>query len=146
MSTEYERCSKNELLTRIFTFFGLSNINVFNNLQHRFITNIGQMTEDVIFWISYYYCFNTYSGSLVLPKYFQIKTIWTALVVLLSHLKRCPMHQKVSGSIPGQDTYVGCGFPHSLGCVWEATDQCFSLTLMFLSLLFSLLSPLSKNK
>ena len=32
------------------------------------------------------------------------------------------------------------------GCVWEANDWCISRTLMFLSLSFSLLFPLSKNK
>ena len=33
-----------------------------------------------------------------------------------------------------------------VGGMWEATDQCFSLTSMFLSLSFSLPAPLSKNK
>ena len=40
-----------------------------------------------------------------------------------------PANQKVTGSIPGQGTCRGCRFgPHS-GCVQEATDQCFSLSL-----------------
>ena len=52
--------------------------------------------------------------------------------------------KKVVGSIPGQGTYLGCGFyPHS-GHVWETTNLCFSLTSMFLSLSLSLLSPLPK--
>ena len=42
-----------------------------------------------------------------------------------------------SGHIPG--------LPAS-GHIQEATDQCFSLTLMFLSLSLSPSSPLSKNK
>ena len=42
-------------------------------------------------------------------------------------------HQKVGGSIPGQGIYLGCRFNHQLGITQEATNQCFSLTSMFLS-------------
>ena len=42
-------------------------------------------------------------------------------------------------------TCLGCGFGPQLGCKWEAADWCFFLTSMFLSLLFSLLSLLSKK-
>ena len=52
----------------------------------------------------------------------------------------------VTGSILVWDICLGCGFGPWLGCVQEATDRCFSLTLMFLPLSFSLPSPLSKNK
>ena len=61
-----------------------------------------------------------------------------------------PANWKVMGSIPGQGTCLCCGFgPWSrfspqLGHMQGATDWCFSLTLMFLSLIFSLPSPLSR--
>ena len=45
---------------------------------------------------------------------------------------------KVEGSIPGEGTSLGCRFGPWSGRVWEATDRCFSLALMCLSLLFSL--------
>ena len=57
-----------------------------------------------------------------------------------------PANQHVASSIPSQGTCLGCGFGPRLGRVWNATDQCFSLTSMFLSLSFFLLSPLSKIK
>ena len=46
--------------------------------------------------------------------------------------------EKVEGSIPGQGTYLGCSFDPQLGLEQEATDPCFSLTSMFLSLPSSL--------
>ena len=42
--------------------------------------------------------------------------------------------QKVASSIPSQGTCLGFRFGPQLGRVQEATDQCFSLTLMLLSL------------
>ena len=52
-----------------------------------------------------------------------------APVGLLSWLEHHPVHQRVAGLIPGQDTYLGCRFnPHS-GCILEATNWCFSLSL-----------------
>ena len=59
----------------------------------------------------------------------------------VSWLEHCSIYQKVAGSIPGQGTYLGCEFDPWLGCLWEATDQCFSLTSMFLSLSLSPLLP-----
>ena len=54
----------------------------------------------------------------------------------LHWFEHSPIHQKVVGSIPGQGTYLGCGFhPHS-GHIQEATNQCFFLPL-FLSLSLS---------
>ena len=35
----------------------------------------------------------------------------------------CPVHQKVAGSIPGQDIYLLCGFDCPSGPIWEATDR-----------------------
>ena len=51
----------------------------------------------------------------------------------LSWLKHCPINWKVSGFIPGQGTCVGCGFSLRSGCIWEATDWCFSLPSKFCS-------------
>lgn len=45
------------------------------------------------------------------------------------------IHQKVSGSIPCQDKYLGCGFDPQSGSIQVATDRCFCLTLLSLSLL-----------
>ena len=42
--------------------------------------------------------------------------------------------QKIVGSIPGQGAYLGWGFEPQLGYIWQTTDRCFSLSLMFLSL------------
>ena len=35
----------------------------------------------------------------------------------------------VAGLIPDEDTCLGCGFNPRLGRIWEATNQCFSLSL-----------------
>ena len=39
------------------------------------------------------------------------------------------MHQKVTGSIPGQGIYLSCKFDPGSGHIWEATDRCFSLSI-----------------
>ena len=52
-----------------------------------------------------------------------------ALAGWLTWLECCPIHQKLGGSIPGQGTYLGCRFDSQLGCIWEATNWCFSLSL-----------------
>ena len=46
----------------------------------------------------------------------------------------CTIRKTVAGLIPRQGTYLGCRFNPQLGRIWEAINQCFSLTLMFLSL------------
>ena len=56
----------------------------------------------------------------------------------------CPA--KVTSSIPCQGTCLPCRFCPQSGHVREATNRCFSLTSVFLSLSFSLPFPLSKNK
>ena len=56
-----------------------------------------------------------------------------ALARWLSWLECCPIHQKVAGSIPGQGTRLGCGFNTQLAHIWEAINQCSSLTSTFLS-------------
>ena len=58
----------------------------------------------------------------------------------------CPTEQKVAGSIPGQGACLGCGFSPQSGRTQEASNRCFSLTSIFLSLFYFLPSPLSKNK
>lgn len=56
----------------------------------------------------------------------QNKTNVAWLVRQLSWLERHPKNQQVVGSIPRQDTHLGCGFDPPLGCAWEAT-ACASL-------------------
>ena len=41
-------------------------------------------------------------------------------------VEHCPGHQKVAGSLPGQDMYLGFRFDLRSGHIWEA---CFSLSL-----------------
>ena len=48
------------------------------------------------------------------------------------------MHLKVAGSVPGQGTYLGCRFHPWPRQVWEATNQSFFLTSVYLSLSLSL--------
>ena len=55
------------------------------------------------------------------------------------------MHRNVAGSIPREDTYLGCGRDPQLGSIQEATNQCFSLQLMFLSLFLLLQKQLKKK-
>ena len=51
---------------------------------------------------------------------------------------------KVTGSVPGQHTYLGCRFNTGTGCIKEATNRCFCLTSMFHSLSVPFFPPLSK--
>ena len=57
-----------------------------------------------------------------------------------------PTNWKIAGLIHGQGTGQGCRARSPVGGVQEAAAQCSSYTSMFLSLSFSLPSPLSKNK
>ena len=63
-----------------------------------------------------------------------IKDPW---LLWLSRFECPPINQKIIGSIPNQDTCLGCRFRPQSVCIWETTDQCFSLMLMFLSLCLS---------
>ena len=56
----------------------------------------------------------------------------------LSSLEQQPINEKVVGSMPGQGTHLGCRFSPRSGYIQEATDQCFSLMLMFSFLSHSL--------
>ena len=77
-------------------------------------------------------------------KWFVWKHRGRALTGVALLVGRWPTKQNVSCSIPGQGiTCLGCRFWSWLGCVWEATDWCFSLTSMFLSLSTSF--PLSRK-
>ena len=58
----------------------------------------------------------------------------------------CPSKQNLAGSIPGQGTCLGCRLGPQSERVWEATDKCFSLTSIFLSLSPSLPLSLLKTK
>ena len=53
------------------------------------------------------------------------------------------LHHKVMSLIPSQGRCLGCAFNLLLGSIREATNRCFSVTPMFLSLFSP--SPLSKN-
>ena len=68
------------------------------------------------------------------------------LPVWLSWSECHPVHGKVRSSIPSQERYLRCKFDSWSGCVWEATNWCFSLSPC-LSLSLSLSpSPHSLNK
>ena len=69
-----------------------------------------------------------------------------ALAEWLSWLEHHPVHQQFASLIPSQCAYLGCVFGPHLGNLWDAMDQCFSLTLMFLSLSLSLLLSLTSLK
>ena len=91
-----------------------------------------------LIWISLL----THSMHSVIP--FSLKSTispgWVAQLVGVSS-----GNQKVSGSVPGQGTYLGCRYHPPSKCVQslvqackEATNWCFSLALMFIYLLSSL--------
>ena len=73
-----------------------------------------------------------------------ITIVKTALTCVAQWVGRRPTTQRAAGSIPSQGAGLGCG----PGCTGlgggGATNQCFSLTSVFLSLSFSLPSPLYK--
>ena len=75
-----------------------------------------------------------------------IKRVARALAVWLSRFGYHPANWKVTGSIPGQGTCLGCRFSPRLGHMWKVIDWCFPITSTFLSLSFSLPSPISKIK
>ena len=77
---------------------------------------------------------NTYSCSVLVsaeyttvqmyPKHLKfllwmdIKTYFLALTSVAQWVEHCPTKQKVTGSIPGQGTRLGCGFSPQSGCLW----------------------------
>ena len=52
-----------------------------------------------------------------------------ALAGWLGWLEHRPTHQKVTGSISGQGTYLGCGFDPWLGHIQKGTNRCLFLSL-----------------
>ena len=83
-------------------------------------------------------------GELVTSHYFAVKLLLKRVVpqlVWFSWLGVVQADRRVTGSILGQGTCLGCGLGPQLGRVWKVTNRCFSLALMFLSLSPSL--PLS---
>ena len=77
--------------------------------------------------------------------YFKRELI--ALVGWLNWLEHHPIHQKIAGLIPSQETYLGCVFDPMSGHIWEATNRCFCHINVSLSLSLSLsLSTISKNQ
>ena len=93
-----------------------------------------------------------YSSFLLQPhllnKYVKSKYWRAPWLVWLSGLSAGLRTERsqVAGSIPGQGTCLGCRPGPHLGACERQLDQCFSPSSMFLSLLFSLPSPLSENK
>ena len=67
-----------------------------------------------------------------------------ALAGMAQWIECQPGNQRVAGSIPSQDTCLGCRFSPWSGCLLEATYRCFSHTSMILSPLFLPPSPLSR--
>ena len=68
------------------------------------------------------------------------KLIKCALAGVAQWVEHQPVNQKVAGSIPSQGTCLGVARVLSKGCMRG------NHTLMFLSLFFSLPSPLSRNE
>ena len=64
----------------------------------------------------------------------------------LSCLVHCPRHQKVTGSIPSQGSYLGCGFPPWSGHTQETTSRCLSFSLSLFLSLKSIKNPWLKIK
>ena len=57
-----------------------------------------------------------------------------ALTGLAQWIECRPANQKVTGLMPNQGTFLGCGARSPVGGVPEATDGCISCTSIFLSL------------
>ena len=74
-------------------------------------------------------------------KVSNLKVHTFALAGVAQWIERQPMNQRVTGSIPSQGTCLGCK-----PGLWWGMVVSGNHTLMFLSLSFSLPSPLSKNK
>ena len=70
----------------------------------------------------------------------ELRVMIIALAGVAQWIEHQPVNQRVTGSIPSHSTCLVCGHIPIWGCVRG------NHTLMFLSLSFSLPSPLSKNK
>ena len=76
----------------------------------------------------------------------SFKSIRPTLASVAQLVEHPPTNQKVTRSIPTQGIYWGYRFGPQSGCLWKATNRCFSLTSAFLSLSFALPSPFSEVK
>ena len=74
----------------------------------------------------------------------SLRNKYLALALVAQQIELWPVNQRVAGSIPGQDTCLGYEPGPLLGVCEKPIDV--PLTSVFLSLSFSLPSPLSKNK
>ena len=63
-----------------------------------------------------------------------------ALAGVAQWVEHRPMTLKVASSVPGQGAFTDCGSGPAVGDMQEASNQCHSCTLMFLSLSLSLSS------
>ena len=74
-----------------------------------------------------------------------LKHVIPALAGVAQWTECRPVNRKVAGLLPSQ-AHTGLQARSPVGSMWEATNQWTSHLVMFLSLSFSLLSLLSKNK
>ena len=133
------------------------------HVHYKVITNSNKNKETPdIWWLNKIIIINTWSRAEItkkIQKYFTqngkeyrvLKSRFrvvpmennTALAGVGQWFKHQPVNQKVTSSIPSQGTCPGCEVP-SWGCA--KGNQQTPLAPIFLSLSFSLPSPLSKNK
>ena len=66
-------------------------------------------------------------------------------LVWLSQWEHHLINQRVAGSIPSQGTYLGFRSSPQSGCVREATNRCFSLSLSLSPSLLSLLPKINEH-
>ena len=92
----------------------------------------------MLFWVIVYACMHkhfVWGGSILWIDYWsvycpiKVKNDRTSSGQHRSVGWSIILSPKGVGSIPGQGIYVGCGFDPWSRCVWEATSQCFSLSL-----------------
>ena len=57
----------------------------------------------------------------IIFKMYHVRGVGKAPARRLSWLQHHPIHQKVTGSIPSQGTYLGCRFDPQWRRIWEAT-------------------------
>ena len=84
----------------------------------------------------------SFSYSLLFKNHIQVLAKW--LSWLECSVSFCAPHG--CQFIPGQGTCLGCGFSPQLEHIQEATNWCFSLTSMFLSIFLSISPSLYRNQ
>ena len=113
-------------------------------------THIGHITElhlishiaklGCIWLVNSWYQKSPYTN---IGTWFFKKSLWKLWPVWLSWLGIFPQSERSPVWFLVKAHDQGCGFRPGSGCTGEAMDQCFSLTLMFFSLSFSLPSFVS---